>query len=47
MSRKDYRHREPKKPKKDSKKTASISFEPEITVEVMKKGKKKSSPPEE
>jgi len=40
MGRKDYGHRETKKPKKDAKKSASISFEPQAEVEVIKKGKK-------
>ncbi len=40
MSNKDYRKRETKKPKKDAKKTAKINLEPQITVEVIKKGKK-------
>jgi hypothetical protein len=38
MGRRDYRHREPKKPKKDAKK-ASVTdiLPPPITVEVIKK----------
>jgi len=41
MGRRDYRHREPKKTKKDTKKplTATI-LPPPTTVEVIKKGKK-------
>jgi hypothetical protein len=40
MGKRDIRHRESKKPKKGSKKTTSISFEPQENVEVIKKGKK-------
>lgn len=40
MATKDYRHRETKKPKKDSKKSAPIIFETQSEVEVIKKGKK-------
>ncbi len=41
MGRRDYRHREPKKPKKDAKKvSAATILPPPMTVEVMKKGKK-------
>jgi hypothetical protein len=44
MGKRDYRHREAKKPKKGSKKTESISFEPQqATVEIIKKGKKTES----
>ncbi len=40
MGRRDYRHREPKKPKKDAKKaSAATILPPPITVEVIKKGK--------
>ena len=47
MGTRDYRHRETKKPKKGAKQeTISIST-PEPTVEIIKKGKKTSSPPEE
>jgi len=41
MGRRDYRHREPKKPKKDAKKiSADTILPPSTTVEVIKKGKK-------
>jgi len=41
MGRRDYRHREPKKPKKDAKKVSAASIlPPSITVEAIKKGKK-------
>ena len=41
MGRRDYRHRESKKPKKDAKKIlAETILPPSTTVEVVKKGKK-------
>jgi len=41
MGRRDYRHREPKKHKKDVKKTSAIPIlSPPVTVEVIKKEKK-------
>jgi len=41
MGRRDYRHREPKKPKKDARKiSAETILPPSTTVEVVKKGKK-------
>jgi len=41
MGRRDYRHREPKKPKKEAKKiVAETILPPPVTVEVIKKGKK-------
>ena len=41
MGRRDYRHREPKKTKKGTRKPESISILPPSTVvEVVKKGKK-------
>jgi len=41
MGKRDYRHREPKKSKKDTKKiSADIILPPSTTVEVVKKGKK-------
>jgi len=41
MGRRDYRHREPKKPRKDAKKvSATTILPPSITVEVIKKRKK-------
>ena len=41
MGRRDYRHREPKKHKKDAKKIAiETVLPPPVTVEVIKKGKK-------
>jgi len=40
MGRRDYRHREPKKAKKDAKKLSTATIlPPPITVEVIKKGK--------
>ncbi|NIM99575.1 MAG: hypothetical protein GTO24_16350 [candidate division Zixibacteria bacterium] len=42
MGRKDYRHRESKKPKKETKKVAAVNIlQPSVPVEVIKKGKKK------
>ena len=41
MGRRDYRHRETKKPKKDAKNiSATTILPPSTTVEVIKKGKK-------
>ncbi len=41
MGKRDYRHRESKKPKKDAKKTpVTTIIQPPATVEVIKKGKK-------
>lgn len=41
MGRKDFRHREAKKPKKDAKKISVTSvLPPPMVVEVVKKGKK-------
>ncbi len=41
MGRRDYRHREPKKPKKSTKKlSADTILTTPTTVEVIKKGKK-------
>jgi len=46
MGRRDYRHREPKKTKKESKKISPIEILPSpMTVEVVKK--KKREPEEE
>lgn len=41
MGRRDYRHREPKKPKKDAKKVSATILPPVANVEVVKKGKKR------
>jgi len=42
MGRRDFRHREPKKPKKDTKKvSATTILSPPMTVEVVKKEKKR------
>ncbi len=42
MGKRDYRHREPKKSKKDTKKISASTILPTpMTVEVVKKGKKK------
>jgi len=40
MGKRNYRHREPKKPKKDAKKRRSPILPTPVTVEVIKKGKK-------
>ena len=41
MGRRDYRHRESKKPKKDAeKKSATPILSPPVTVEVVKKVRK-------
>ncbi len=41
MGRRDYRHRELKKPKKDAKKTSAPPIlQPPVTIEVIKKGKR-------
>jgi hypothetical protein len=41
MGRRDYRHRESKKPRKDAKKISADTILPSpTTVEVIKKGKK-------
>ena len=41
MGRRDYRHRETKKPKKEVKKISATPILPSpVTVEVIKKGKK-------
>ena len=48
MGKRDFRHREPKKPKKDAKKvSATTILTPPITVEVIKKGKKETKEEEE
>jgi hypothetical protein len=48
MGRRDYRHREPKKTKKDAKKISPAAIlPPPMTVEVVKKGKKKPESEEE
>ena len=48
MGRRDYRHREPKKQKKDAKKISPITITPPPTqVEIIKKGKKKREEVEE
>jgi len=42
MGRRDYRHREPKKHKRDAKKISPVSIvPPPMNVEVIKKSKKK------
>ncbi len=42
MGRRDYRHRESKKQKKDTRKVAPINIiQPSVQVEVIGKGKKK------
>ena len=48
MGRRDYRHREPKKSKKNAKKISPVTIVPSpIQVEVIKKGKKKREEVEE
>ncbi len=48
MGRRDYRHREPKKLKKDTKKISPITIIPTpVQIEVIKKGKKKREETEE
>jgi len=48
MGQRDYRKREQKKPKKDTKKTSVISGLPlPMTVEVVRKGKKERKEEEE
>jgi len=48
MGRRDFRHREPKKPKKGTKKvTVTSVLPPSTTVEVVKKGKKEREVEEE
>lgn len=47
MGKRDFRHREAKKPKKGAKKSTVINFEPQMTVEVIKKGKKEVPQQEE
>jgi hypothetical protein len=44
MGRRDYRHREAKKPKRGAKKTKQISeFTPQVEVEVVKRRKRETS----
>ncbi len=44
MGRRDYRHRETKKTKKDTKRLSTDTFlTPPATVEVIKKGKREPS----
>jgi hypothetical protein len=40
MANRNFGKREQKKPKKDSKKSPHINIEPQMQVEVIKKGKK-------
>jgi len=40
MGNRDFGKREHKKPKKDSKKSPQINIEPQMQVEVIRKGKK-------
>jgi len=47
MGTKDFRRREPKKLKKGTKKTDITTFVPQTQAEVIKKGKKTSTFPEE
>ena len=48
MGRRDFRHRESKKPKKDTKKTPAVSIlPPSMTTKVIKKGKKEPKEEEE
>jgi len=47
MGTRNFSRREPKKPKKGTKKTTPIILIPQETVEVIKKAKKESPPTEE
>ncbi len=48
MGRRDYRHREPKKPRKGAKKpSVSELLQAPATVQVVKKGKKEKGTEEE
>jgi len=48
MGRRDFRHREPKKAKKDTKKTSAATIlPPPMTVEVARKGKREGKEEEE
>ncbi len=48
MGRRDYRHREPKKTKKDTRKVSPVDIvPPPMIVEVVKKGKKRREEVEE
>ncbi|MFC2020954.1 hypothetical protein ACFLU1_04085 [Chloroflexota bacterium] len=48
MGKRDYRHREPKKTKKDTRKiSAATILPPPTTVDVIKKGKKEPREGEE
>lgn len=48
MGKRDFRNREPKKPKKDARKVSPITIiPPPVSVEVVKKGKKKREEVEE
>ena len=48
MGRRDYRHREPKKSKKDTRKLPPVTIlPPPVNVEVIKKGKKERKVEEE
>ena len=48
MGRRDYRHREPKKAKKEAKKLSPLNIEPTAAnVEVIKKVRKKREEEEE
>lgn len=48
MGRRDYRHREPKKPKKGAQKTKPISeLVPQVETEVIKKKRKPDEESEE
>lgn len=48
MGKRDYRHREPRKAKKDTKKILPVTIiPPSVQVEVVKKGKKKREEVEE
>jgi len=48
MGKRDYRHREPKKAKKDAKKpTTATILPPSTTVEVIRKGKREQKEEQE
>lgn len=48
MGKRDYRHRETKKPRKDAKKVSTTTvLQPPVAVEVIRKGKKEREGEEE
>lgn len=47
MGKRDFGRRETKKKRKTEEKPTNINLEPQVTVEVIKKGKEASTLPEE